>query len=514
MTRHTPHDYQEDAIQKILAEPTRAALIGDEVGLGKTLLATEVVLRADWRRVIIIGIPDTFEQWKSTVEGQSEGARTVRRMDSTKAGREAYEEFLAGADGIFFAGIHWLVAQDFTHRDKLDFEGKPIEKIDKKTGLGTGKNERERVHLETFRKMSNRKSGGVDAVLFDEAHAVANKDSIGRKTLITFRGRLGEDGKPTSPWKIAISATWGGNSFENAWSLPRWLWPDLVPAYWNWHDEWCATEDVYIPGKSKPISRVIGEKVPGTFVHTLPCYIDNRNDEKAPEPVIIRVEPTPQQAAQMRDLQADLMTWVETEAGETPLVVDVPGALYTRFKQLALAELTVDEDGAVSFAPGAASAKLRALKGVLDHWGAQPVFIVADSKLFVDLTVRRMQALGYNAIGWTGDTPKKERARIKEAFIAGEYQYLVGTVQSLGTGLDGLQRVCSKMVWLNLPDGDPKLKTQALGRVFRQGRTDKYGEFEHVQLVQVGSQDEHILERLLEKAASIHASVDSRTLAA
>ena len=514
MTKLLPHDYQEAAIEKVLAEPTRAALIGDEVGLGKTLIATEVILRAEWERVLIVGIPDTFGQWQSTIDGQSEGAQSVRRLDSTKAGRATYEDFLAGAAGIFFAGIHWLIAQDWAYMDKLDVEGHPIEKIDKKTGALTGKIERERKHLETFGKMSNRKAGGVDAIVFDEAHAVANKDAIGRKTLVTFRGRMGDDGKPTMPWKIAISATWGGNSFANAWSLPRWLWPHQIPAYWNWHQEWCATEKVYIPGKSQPIDRVTGEKVPGTFVHTLPCYIDNRNDEKAPEPIVIHVDPTPQQEAQMADLKRDLMTWVETEAGETPLVIDVPGALYARVKQLALAEITVDQEDKVSFPPGAASAKLRALKGVLDHWGNQPVFIVADSQLFVDLTVARMKSLGYNAVAWTGKTSKKERTRIKEAFISGEYQYLVGTVQSLGTGLDGLQRVCSKMVWLNLPDGDPKLKTQALGRVFRQGRTLEHGEFEHVQLVQSGSHDEKILETLLEKAASIHASVDSRTLAA
>src|SRR5690606_20767905 len=141
--------------------------------------------------------------------------------------------FLAGADGYFFAGIQWLQAQDFQHRNKLDDEGNPIEKIDKKTGLPTGKFERERVQLRTFAKMSQRKDGGLDAVIFDEAHQVCNYKSVGRRTLLTLRGRDGGQ-----PFKIALSATWSGNSFENAWSLTNWLWPDLIPAYWNWHKEW------------------------------------------------------------------------------------------------------------------------------------------------------------------------------------------------------------------------------------------------------------------------------------
>lgn len=512
MTRLTPHAYQQDAIDKILAEPTRAALIGDEVGMGKTLLASEVAIQAGWNRALFIGIADTFDQWKDHLEGQSEGAVTIRRMESTKAGRAAFKDFLAGEPGYYFAGIAWLVAQDFVYRDKTDVHGQPIEKIDKKTGLPTGKFERERIHLNTFGKMSKRKGGAVDAVVFDEAHQVSNKDSVGRKTLITFRGAPDADGNTTMPWKIALSATWAGNSFENAWSLPRWCWPDLVPAFWNWHDQWCATEKVYVPGRKDPVNRVIGEKVPGEFVKTLPCYIDNRNHEKAPEPTIIYVDPTAEQAAQFEDLKKDLMTWVETEAGETPLVVDVPGALYARFKQLALAELTVDEEGGVAFAPNAASSKLRALKGILDYWGDQPVILFTDSKIFAHLAAARMRAAGYSAEAWTGDVSRLERARIKADFIEGRLQYLIGTVQSMGTGLDGLQKVCSKAVWLNVPDGDPKLEEQALGRVFRQGRTLAHGEFEHVRLIMRDSHDEGILERLLVKGASIRTSINSRTV--
>ncbi|MFT4258016.1 helicase-related protein [Microbacterium sp.] len=515
MARLKTHDYQTETIEKVLAEPTRAALIGEGVGRGKTLCATEIVLAGGWKRVLFIGIAETFDQWKATIEGQSAGAASIRRLDSTKAGKQVYADFLAGEDGFFFATIHWLMRQDFAYRDKLDFEGNPIEKIDKKTGMLTGKFEREKVHLKTFDKMCRRKRGGLDAVVFDEAHAVSNRKSTGRTTLLSFRGRLLEDGEHEQMWKIALSATWAGNSFENAWSLTRWLWPTLIPAFWNWHDEWCEVEKVYIPGRSDPVPRVVGEKEPGAFVKTLPCYVANGATEEAPEATVIHVDPTPQQEAQMQDLKRDLMTWVETDGGEHPLVVDVPGALYARFKQLALAELTIGADGeSVEFAPGAASAKLRALKGILDHWGAQPVVLLTDSKLFANLATDRMRAAGYNAVAWTGDVPRKERERIKQAFIAGEYQYLVGTVQAMGTGLDGLQAVCSKIVWLNKPDGDPKLEIQARGRILRQGMTKKYGEFEEVVLVQNESHDTKILETLLAKAETLRASIGKEALAA
>lgn len=506
------HAYQAEKVEAILAEPTRAAIVADEVGGGKTLVATELTLRAGWERVLFIGIGHTFDQWRERMEIQSRGAKTMRNMHSkSKDGKQAYADFLAGKPGFYFSTINFLNAQDFEYSDKLDIEGKPIEKIDKKSGLPTGKFERERKHLQVFLKMSKRKNSGLDAVIYDEAHMSSAHDSVTRKTLVTLRAQDGEQ-----PWKIALSATWSGNSFENAWSLPRWCWPELVPAYWNWRSEWCATEDQYVPGKSKPVQKVTGEREPGKWVASLPMYTRWENPDRAPEPIVIRVAPTPQQAAQYADLERDLMTWALTEAaeGREPLVIDAPGGLYMRLKQLALAELSQDAEGNVIFAPNAASAKLGVLRGILDVWGAQPVVLFSDSQLMVDLTVARMRAGGYNAIAWTGKTSKKERDRIKAAFIAGEYQYLVGTVQSMGTGLDGLQRVCSKALWLNMPDGDPKLYDQALGRVFRQGRTLEHGEFQHVQLVMTNSQDEKIAEQLVAKAVAIQAAVGAHNLVA
>lgn len=478
-----------------------------------TIQTVELALRAGWKRALFIGIKDTFGQWRTTIERQSRGAVTIRLMESTtKDGRAAYADFLAGQPGFYFASIQWLNRQDFTYRDKTDAEGLPIPQIDKKTGLPTGKNERERKQLMTFRNMCNRKGSGLDAVVYDEAHQSSAHNSVTRKTLMTLHS--GREDDPM--WKIALSATWSGNSFENAWSLPQWCWPKHVHAYGFWRDDWCAMEDQYVPGKSKPVQKVVGEKNPGEWVRSLPCYIRRENEDRPPAPIKVYVNPTPRQAAQFADLERDLMTWVDTQAasGVVPLVVDVPGALHTRFKQLALAELTVSADGEnVSFPPDAASSKLRALRGVLDAWGDQPVFIVTDSKLMANLTVQRMQAAGYSAVAYTGDTPKKDRVPIKEAFIRGDFQYLVGTVQACGTGLDGLQWVCSKMVWLSVPDGDPKLETQALGRVFRQGRTHKYGQFQHVQIV-MRDWDEGILERLLAKGAAIQASVGAHNLVA
>lgn len=510
MTKLTPRPEQEEAIQRILAEPTKAALIADETGFGKTLTASEVIVRAGWARVLIIGIGATFPQWKERLAEQSDGSIQLRRMESNKAGRQAFDDFLAGKPGYYMATIQWLTQQDVKYETKTDLNGDPVYKVDRATGLATDKVVRERVRLETFRKMSNRKAGPVDAIVFDESHAIANRASQGRRTLLSI----------ATEWKIAMSATFAGNLFENAWSTTRWLWPDLIPAYWTWYEQWCKVEpkvnadgrEVWLNGKR--MMEVTGEKEPeGSFVQSLPLYLRRERDEKAPEAVEILVDATPAQAAQYAELKAELLTWaMNFEGDREPLVVDIPAVLRTRLRQVALAELSFDANGEVGFAPNAQSAKLQALRGILDAWGDQPVVLATDSKKFAHLTAARMTAAGYAAEAWTGDASEKERARIKADFLAGKFKYLVMTIQSGGTGVDMLQTVCSKMVWLSVPDGDPKLEEQMLGRVFRPGMTDKYGSFQHVRLLVRDSVDVEVLANLVAKGAALRASTSAEAL--
>ncbi|MDL5351140.1 helicase-related protein [Microbacterium sp. zg-YB36] len=499
----TPRVEQEDSIVRILAEPTKAALIGDETGYGKTLLATEVIVRAGWKRVLLLGISATFPQWADRLAAQSDGAIQLRRLDSTKAGREAFDAFLAGEPGHYFTTIQWATAQNNLHRDKTDYAGNKIPKIDRKTGLPTDKFERERVNLKVYEKMSNRKAGPVDAIIFDESHAIANRDSIGRKTLLSIK----------TDWKIAMSATWSGNRFDFAWSTTRWLWPELIPAYWTWREEWCRTETKYVNG-GRAVQEVVGEKEPeGGFVKTLPLYLRREHDMKAPPAVIVECDSTVEQRAQYEDLKSELMTWASSWSGDRePLVVDIPAVLRSRLRQVALAELSLDQEGKVTFAPNAASAKLRALRGVLDRWAGQPVVIMTDSKIYAKLVAARMTAAGYRAEAWTGDSSQGERQRLKADFIEGRLPYLVMTVQSGGTGVDGLQFACSKIVWLSIPEGDPKLVEQALGRVFRPGMTTEYGAFEHVRINMRDSLDTEILENLLLKGKAIRDSIGAQAL--
>ncbi len=486
--------------------------------------------------MLLVALADTYDQWQDTLQCQSGGtAPEVRMMaSSNKKTRANLEAFKNGEPGIYMATIQYLMASDFETRVRLDSNGIELTK-ESKDGLVPDKY---RHHLLYWRDITHRYP--LDCVVYDEAHLTSNRRATSLRTILSLRGH---GGPVATIRKIALSATWLGNSAENGWTLPFWLWggfnkdggllkkgdePMVPTSYYKYEALYLEKQpqrdkygkEVYVRGKQ--MLKVVGEKNPGEWVNTLPLYI--RNEQKdheelnmptPPEPYIVKVPATPIQERQYADLKDELLAWVDNWQGERePLVIDVPPVLRARLRQVALAELSLDEVGEVYFKPDAQSAKLHALAGVLRHemFADQPVVIFTDSKLMANLTAERMAKAGKKVAAYTGDTKREERQRIKQAFIDGEIQYIVGTVQSMGTGLDGLQHVCARIVWMSMPDGDPKLRTQALGRVYRPGRTMQHGGFEHVQLQTEPSLDTEILERLLAKAHSVQASVGAHNL--
>jgi len=348
-----------------------------------------------------------------------------------------------------------LVSKDWGHEPVLDSYG--VQQVSEKTGKPVTK----AVHLGTFAKMKP-----VDLFLFDEVHMIQNRKSRSKRTVYSIK----------SDWKVALSGTFYGNSFVGAWAVARWLWRDLIPAsFYAWVAEWCET--VYDPfafGNQK----VVGEKVAGAFVASLPLYFRAEATEEAPAPRVVLVDLTPEQRRDYESLERDMVVWLKSQTGVEPLIVDLPITLRARLRTATLGTMSLDADGEIFFPHDTKSSKLDALSKLLHEYGKQPVIIGVDSKRFAKVTVARMKAGGLAVAEWSGDVNSKGRDAIKAAFLAGELQYIVSVIPSMSTGIDGLQGVCSKVVWLSQSD-DLSQNTQWLARTFRPGRTMQYGEFEH-----------------------------------
>jgi SNF2 family DNA or RNA helicase len=74
-----------------------------------------------------------------------------------------------------------------------------------------------------------------------------------------------------------------------------------------------------------------------------------------------------------------------------------------------------------------------------------------------------------NCAIFTGQNPKERDAELA-GFVAGNKRYFVATMQSGGTGLNGLQEVCRRIVFFSNSFSYFQRK-QSVGRIDRQGQT-------------------------------------------
>lgn len=494
LPKQTPRPRQEEKILAALREPTKAVLIGDDPGLGKTLIGAEVIVRGGFKRVLVVGIKDTYAQWAERLGAQSEGAILLRRIDSSKAGQQAWDDFMTGAEGHFFIGLQLLSSRDWTTEVKLSpVTGEPIPILDKQTGVPTGAVEKKSVRLKTYAKIAP-----VDMLVVDEIHLIAaNRKSNGFKTLFTF----------PREWIMGLSGTVFGNKFENFWAIGRVMWPEHVDAsFIRWRREYCTTDSTVVRGKE--IVSVTGEREPGRFASELPCFIRDEAEEP-PAPTLTWVDLTPPQRAQYHSIESENLAWLEahTPSGYDALITDVPIAQRQRLRTATLGEMRFNEDGEVTFDVDTTSAKLQRLGQVLHspEWRGQKALIFLSSKAFAYVATERMRRAGERVEMYNGDTSSKKRDEIKDRFINEDLQYIVGNIVAMGTGLDGFQAVCSRIVWLEELEGNPSQMRQARDRVWRPGVDVEA--FQQVKILARDTLDEGVFHGLQRGAVDQRASM-------
>lgn len=78
-----------------------------------------------------------------------------------------------------------------------------------------------------------------------------------------------------------------------------------------------------------------------------------------------------------------------------------------------------------------------------------------------------VQSLGFTTATYTGDESPYFRDQNLADFVDGNIDVLIGS-KPIGTGVDGLQEICDRMILITLPWTDSEY-TQLKGRIFRQG---------------------------------------------
>ena len=406
-----PTDQQREAIDLWLEKGS--LLLHGEVGVGKTLVGVEGLKKINKPVNLIVAPLHTRSGWERTLKGQlNQELLHVNRKN--KQGKQYETDILAGKPGYYFVGRELFRSIDW-HRNK------------------------------------------VDAIIIDECQILSNRKSKTFEAAKKFK---------RTKYKMAMSATPFGNNFQGAWSVTRFLFPEVVDtSFWRFVSDWCTTE--YSP---YAYQKITGERVPGSYVKWLPGYIylSSPYKEKAITK-LIDVDLTPTQYKMYKTLEEEAVAWYE----DHPSFVDLPAVLYMRLLQTTLAvpkiETWVDDEGehrsTASFPENTRSTKTEILLDLLkDIPEDEPLLIYTHSKIFAEYLNNKLLKAKHKS--------KVFDSAITQELIDGlgdDYRILIATQASIAEGTDGLQRKARYEVWMSFSDNRIH-NQQCAGRLSRQGQ--------------------------------------------
>lgn len=437
---------QADAVRRMIAEPTKAALNASLMGTGKTLMGVEVAKGINANTRLIIGPLNTYWGWWDTIQRQTDYSSDIFRIDSSKTGKEAFENLKAKQPGWYFIGREFFRTKDW--------------------------------------------AGIVpDIVLLDECHFAQNRKSKSFTKLKTLK----------AGYKLSMSGTPSGNKFEGFWAVSRFLWGDtkiVDRSFWKWVEKYALT--AYSPFAGVEIVR---EKNPGAFVADLPCYIrleTNHNLEVVEETRFVDL--TPAQRKVYDKFEKDLVVWLK----DNPMIAEVPIAARIRLRQITLAVPSINEANEVIFEDDAVSTKYKALQEIIEDNPGEPMLLLTDSQKYASLVARR---LGGDAFEWSGVANQAQREEAKQRFLRGELRYIVAVIPAIAEGVDGLQDVCSTIVWLSHSDSN-LMNQQVIERIRRRGQKNVVKIYD---IVARDTYDEGQLSNLLQRQLEMNATLRKDT---
>jgi superfamily II DNA or RNA helicase len=411
------------------------------MGTGKTLMSVEVAKRIQANIILIIAPLNTYWGWWDTIQRQNGYKEDIYKIDSTKSGVVAFNNLLKGEAGWYFIGREYFRTKDWS---KI----KP------------------------------------DLVLVDECHFAQNRASKSFKVLKTL----------SAGFKLSMSGTPSGNRFEGFWAVSRFLWKDtniVDKSFWKWVEKFAKTE--YSPFAGVEIT---GERIPGAFVKTLPCYIrlePNHSLEVVEETRYVDLVPA--QRKIYEKFERDLVVFLEGN----PMIAEVPIAARIRLRQITLAVPTIVDDE-ITFADDAVSTKFKALAEIIDDNPDDAMLVLTDSQKYARIVARR---LGDKAFEWSGQASQSQREEAKQKFLRGEIKYIVAVIPAIAEGVDGLQDVCSTIVWLSHSDSNI-LNQQVIDRIRRRGQKEIVKIYD---IVARDTYDEGQLSTLLKRQIEMNATL-------
>ena len=389
-----------------------------------TLTATTLAVELGTEVNLVIAPQVTFEGWKEAVATQTEGQYELQWMKkNTKAGKAAFGDYYAGKPGWYF--ITWQLMRNGPLFD---------------------------TH--------------ADMIIGDEIHEIQNKGGSAQNLMI---------GKINSTYRIGLSGTASGNKLEGIYGIISWLWPKKFKAYWPW-----LKKHFLLAGYGHALTP-IREKKPGSVTSELPFFVRRLKKNHyadmipAPKPTEeVYVDMTAEQRDIYEEFKATSGAWLGEDEDDGFMYASHSIVKMMRLRELALGtptmEMGEDFKWVTKFELDTKSAKLDELIKILESpENRDETFVVyTHSKKFIEVVVHRLNERGIKAEAFTGDLNYRQKRKVIDNF--GEtFRVMVATQASIGTGTDGLQHRCSRMVILSR-DVKMIVNEQAAERLYRPGQ--------------------------------------------
>ena len=328
------------------------------------------------------------------------------------------------------------------------------------------------------------------AVVFDEAHRLK-----GRSTQVTKAAKkVAHSAKAV----LLMTGTPVKNMAGDLWQLLNLVDPKNHRSYWRWAHEHCYVETKHYGGSGRGVSRV-GDLRPGHDVILKHGLRD------------VMIQRTPQEIAAARGNHFDEpvhTVWpVDLSKAERDLYKQISDNYFAQLDNLERPLMAVNEVSKINLLrqissdwsrlvdSGTPGSKVKTTVEIIEDIG-EPVLVMAQYRSTVATLAHELGAAGYDVSTYTGESSHADRMQALADFgKGGTRRVLVGTIDALGEGVDGLQHVARHLILLDR-SWSPSGNTQAIGRLARTGQ-DKPVIVHHI--VATNSTDQRVAEALARK---------------
>jgi SWI/SNF-related matrix-associated actin-dependent regulator 1 of chromatin subfamily A len=469
----------------------REALLGDDMGTGKTIQALSALRRQDDALPALVICPNSVKtHWQREIN--------IWYPESTPyvitGGPVVKRKLLAQAKNDPTAFVIINIEAVRMHSRLAGYGSIRLVKCrecDPRTGDVDLKSTRCDVHQKELNAIL------FKTVIIDEAHRI--KDPHSKQTRACWA--VMHQSSVIRRW--AMTGTPIANAPDDLWSIMHGIAPNDYPTRGKFIDRYCLTGWNAYGGLNvigiQPDKRTEFFKILDPHFRAMPKAL------VLPQlPPRIRVVRYVEMVPKQRKAYAELSTMAQTQLDDGELL-STPSRLVRRGRLMQLAssyctierpvDISTDDWSGWHVTPCEPSPKIDELLICMDELGPKPIVIAAEHRQLIELAAARLSAenIPYGLI--TGAVNQRDRDRNLAAFQAGDLRVLLFTVKAGGTGLT--MTAADTIIFIQRPDSMIDY-VQAENRVHRIG-SEHHESILVVHIVTNGTVENRQMDMLYEK---------------